>query len=830
MDVARHLKQAVILAAIALAARLLSPCALGQTDNPPAAQPAEPAAAVAKLVVYPADIRLDSRNDLQLVLVVATDNAGVTREVGKQAVFSFNPPGIAERDERGRVVARKSGQTVLTVEFNAAKCDVPITVVNAANERPISFRNDIEPVLMKAGCNTGSCHGNARGQEGFRLSLFGFDPSMDYINLTRQAGARRMDVAAPADSLMLHKVVAGVTHGGGQRFDSSDALYVVLTDWIKSGAGNDPPQVERLSGVRMTPEQIVLTAGGSTHPLLVQAAYSNHTDRDVTGLAVFSSLNDASATVTPDGLVTAKVPGEVFIMSRFGTFAVVTQVIVVPDRPFAWPADVKPFNNVDKAVHAKLRKMRILPAPVCDDNVFIRRAYLDMLGVLPTPAEYERFAADKQPDRRAALIDELLERPEFPELWAMKWAELLQIESTRLSVKGVQLYNAWLRDAIFRDVPLDQIARELLTAEGGNYHNPPANFFLIESNPTTMAENVAQVFTGIRIQCAQCHNHPFERWTMDDYYSFAAFFSQIGRKGSEDPRETIIYNSGSGEVKHIVGGRTMPPKFLGGATPKIPAGVDRRKVFAEWLTSPDNEWFAECIVNRVWAHFFGRGIIDPPDDVRVSNPPSHPALLEQLGKKLVGSGYDLRGLVREICNSRTYQLSTATNDTNAGDVRNFSHAVIRRLPAEQLLDAICQVTEVREKFAGLPLGSRAVQVAGARTGSYFLDVFGRPKRQSACTCERRSEPTLSQALHLINGPTISAKIKAGGGRLDRLFKSEQPPEAIIRELYIASLSRPPSDEELAAARKFISEAPNPRSGLEDIFWAVLNSQEFVFNH
>ncbi len=365
---------------------------------------------------------------------------------------------------------------------------------------------------------------------------------------------------------------------------------------------------------------------------------------------------------------------------------------------------------------------------------------------------------------------------------------------------------------------------------GGNFANPAANFYLVEQDPAPVAENVAQVFLGIRIQCAQCHNHPFERWTQNDYYGFAAFFAQLGRKPSDDPRETILFNSGGGEMKQRATGQLMRPKFLGGETPDIPPGADRRAVLAEWLTDKDNPWFAACAVNRVWAHFFGRGIVDPPDDVRVSNPPSHPELLDQLAERFVVSGYDIRALVRDICNSRTYQLTTRTNESNAADERNFSHACIRRLSAEQLLDAVCRVTGVREKFAGLPLGARAVQVADARTGSYFLDTFGRPLRESACTYERRNEPTLAQALHLINGETLHKKIASPQGRLSKLLEAGTPPEEILSALYVAALTRPPTATELQAALKHVAASEKAADGWQDLFWALLNSQEFVFNH
>ncbi|RJP36336.1 MAG: DUF1553 domain-containing protein [Phycisphaerales bacterium] len=816
---------AAALATPALAQAQASPPPL---NPPPVTQPQPPAQAPS-LHACPPRIQLDAQNDVQCVVVVRTGADGITADVSAQAQFTFTPAGIAARTDGNAIGPLADGAAVLTITLDGQSVDVPVTVAQSAMVRPISFRHDVAPALMKAGCNNGACHGNARGQEGFRLSLFGFDPAMDYVNLTRQMSARRVDVADPSASLMFLKATAQVGHGGGQRLEVDDELYRLLESWVAAAAPDDPPGLASLTGISIRPKSCVLPAGGTTQPFIVQATYSDGTDRDVTSLAVFQSLDDTVAATDPAGLVTSGQPGEAFVMARFGTFAEVSQVIVVPDRPFEWPAGLKADNLIDAAVYEKLRKLRILPSEPADDGAFLRRVYLDIIGALPTPDEYRAFTADASPDKRARVIDALLARPEFPQVWAMKWAEMLRIESTKLGVKGVHLYTNWIRDAIFRDVPLDDMVRSLLTAEGGAYHNAPVNFYLVENDPTHVAENVAQVFLGIRIQCARCHNHPFERWTQDDYYSFAAFFAQIGRKPAEDPREMVLFNSGAGDVRHLRTNAAIAPKFLGGASPDV-AGRDRRAALAEWLTAADNPYFARCFVNRVWAHFFGRGIVDPPDDVRVTNPPSHPELLEQLARRFVAGGYDVRGLVRDICNSRTYQLSTAANETNASDTRNFSRAMVRRLPAETLMDAICSVTGVPEKFRGLPLGARAVEVADADAGNYFLTTFGRPARQTACTCERRSEPTLSQALHLINGETVWSKIKAGGGRLEQGLAAGKAPGEFVDDLYVAALCRMPTDSERQTALKYVESAGDVRKGMQDVYWAVLNAQEFVFNH
>jgi hypothetical protein len=518
-------------------------------------------------------------------------------------------------------------------------------------------------------------------------------------------------------------------------------------------------------------------------------------------------------------------------MARFDEFNVGAHVIVVPeDLAYTWPTDIAEHNLVDTLVHAKLKKLRLVPSAVCDDATFIRRAGLDLIGLLPTPAEVERFVADAASDKRVRLVDALVQRREFTDVWVMKWAELLQIraQQDRVSPKAALHYYQWLQDKLAANVPIDQVVKGLLTATGSTLRQPAANFYQIEPDPLKLTENVAQVFMGMRIQCAQCHNHPFDRWTLNDYYGFAAFFPQIGRKGGEDPRETIIFDRGDGEVKHLVSGRPMKPKFLGGAEPEL-KGQSRRAVLAEWLASPDNPYFARNLVNLVWAHFFGRGIIEPADDVRISNPPSNPELLEALAARFTESKYDWRRLVRELCASRTYQLSTRANDSNALDDRNFSKAALRRIRAEVLLDCISQVTDTKDKFPSLPLGARAVQIADGNTSTYFLTAFGRATRETVCSCEVKTEPNLSQALHLLNGSTINDKLQQGGV-VKGLLREGRTPAEIVDELYLRCLARKPTAEETGKLAGFLADAKRSEQVLNDVFWSLLNSKEFVFNH
>jgi len=777
---------------------------------------------------YPADVHLNTNRDRQSFVVQAAYADGLTRDVTSEVAFSLANPEFV-KIEAGVITPAADGKTELTIEFQGLKQTVPVEVAQATADRPISFKLDVMPVFMKSGCNMGSCHGAARGKDGFRLSLFGFDPDGDHFRLTREISSRRINLALPHESLMIEKNAGKVTHTGGKRFEEGSELYNTLIRWLDAGAPADQGEVPKILSVELYPTGAVLDGDGTTQKLTVRAKYSDGTDRDVTSLAYFMSSNENSATVSQQGSVEAHERGEAFVMARFETHTVGSHFIVLPKGlEFTWP-DTPELNYVDQLVHNKLRKLRIVPSGVCTDEEFLRRAYLDIAGVLPTVDEYTRFMETQDPTKREQLVDELLGRKEFVELWVMKWAELLQIRSSRqVSYKSALLYFNWLKEQIAGNVPMNQMVKELLASKGGTFTSPATNYYQNETATLKVSENVAQVFMGMRIQCAQCHNHPFDRWTMDDYYSFAAFFAQIGRKQAEDPREKIIFNGASGEVRHPVGNRVMAPKFLGGAVPDV-SGKDRRDVLVSWLASPENPYFARNLANIVWAHFFGKGIINEVDDVRVSNPPVNPELLDELAKRFTDYNYDFKKLVRDICTSRSYQLATQTNETNASDDRNFSHGTLRRLRAELLLDCISQITDTKDKFRGLPLGARAVQISDGGTGTYFLTTFGRASRKTVCSCEVKMEPNLSQALHLINGETSNQKIVAGKLVERRLAESKTPPE-ILEELYIRCLSRKPNETERAALDGVIASQENKQQVLEDVFWALLNSREFLFNH
>lgn len=792
-------------------------------------EPVKPAKQ-ALVAVYPPSVSLNSGRDFQSFVAMVTRPDGVTVDVTEQAEWKLANESLA-KIQGNQLLPLADGATELIAAYEGQEVRVPVTVENAQQRPAISFKKDIMPVLTRSSCNTGSCHGAARGKDGFQLSLFGFDPDGDYFRITREIGARRINLARPEESLLLKKAVGAVPHTGGKLFKKDSDYYATMLEWLQNGAPQDPKdnQPPAVASVDFYPPQAVLEGSGAKQRFVAVAKYADGTTRDVSRLAAFTTNNPTSTDVDAFGGVTAGARGEAYIMARFDTHTVGSQVLVLPKGLEYQPPKVE-GNYIDQLVGKKLQQLRMYPSEICTDEEFLRRVTLDITGLVPTPEEYEAFMNDPSPDKRSALVDRLLERKEFSEIWAMKFAQLLMIKSSnQVSYKSAFLYANWLTDKFARNVPIDQMVRELLTAEGGTFSSPATNFYEIERDTLKTSENVAQVFMGIRTQCAQCHNHPFDRWTMDDYYGFASFFCQIGRKTAEDYRERIIYDRSSGEVRNPVGNRVMKPTFLGGGPADV-KGEDRRKVVAEWLTSPENPFFAKSIANRVWAHFFGVGIVDPVDDIRVSNPPSNPELFETMGEKLVEYNFDFKQLVRDICASQAYQRSVKTNESNADDTRNYAHALPRRIPAESMLDVICQVTEDKEKFRGLPRGARAVQIADGQTSTYFLTTFGRAPRDTVCDCEASTDPSLSQALHLLNGNTISGKIQRGKV-IERMMKDDNlSPEAIIDRLYIRCLSRYPTDDEKKSLLVSVNEAASEQQGLEDVFWAVLNSREFVFNH
>lgn len=780
------------------------------------------------LTIYPPQAQLATATDFQNMIAVAQRSDGVTLDVTDQVAWTVENPELV-RFENFRLLPTSDGQTKLLATWQDLKAEAPVSVVEATKQREISFHLDVMPVLTRAGCNTGSCHGAARGKDGFRLSLFGFDPVGDYQRITREIGIRRINLAIPEQSLFYLKAIGAVPHSGGKRMEPDSSYAATLLGWLKADAVLDATAPPACTKVELFPPQAVMEGEGVSQRLVAVAHYADGTTRDVSALAAFSTNNDRTAAVTDLGAITAGVRGEAFVMARFDTHTVGTQVLALPaDLDYTQPEVAG--NYIDKLVAEKLNKLRILPSGQCTDEEFLRRVTIDIIGQLPTEEEYRDFMANTAADKRSQVIDRLLERKEFSEIWAMKWAQLLLVKSNnQVSYKAAFLYSSWLTNQIAQDTPIDQIVREMIASNGGVFEQPATNFYQVERDTIKTAENVAQVFMGIRTQCTQCHNHPFDRWTMNDYYGFASFFAQVGRKTGEDYREVIIFNRGGGEVNHPVTNKPVPPTFLGAGQPEIKGGQDRREVLAAWITSPENPYFATSIANRVWAHFTGTGIVEPVDDIRVSNPASNPELFAELGKKLTEYKFDLKQLVRDICNSETYQRTTQPNETNRWDTRNYSFAKVRRIPAEMLLDCISEATGTQEKFRGLPLGARAVQIADGSSSNYFLTTFGRSPRTTVCEAEASTDPSLSQALHLLNGNATQGKIQQGK-LIDTWLAAGSTVPQIIEKIYLRSLSRQPTQAEMDTLTKLVAETGNDTIGLEDVFWAVLNSREFMFNH
>jgi hypothetical protein len=720
----------------------------------------------------------------------------------------------------------------------------------AAGEQ-LSFSTDVMAVLSKAGCNLGACHANTNGKGGFKLSLRGEDPAADYAALTRQGDQRRVNLFDPQVSLILQKPMGQIVHQGGVRFHRDSEEYRILRDWIAAGAPGPDAAAPHLVRLEVAPSEAVLVDPVDRVQLHVTASFSDGSQRNVTSLACYEPTNRL-AEVDHDGLVRREQPGETTVLVRFLNQQLPVRVAFLPAQPdFVW-SDPPTANYIDELVYAKLRSLRMNPSPLADDTTFLRRAYLDAIGLLPTAEEAHMFLADASPEKRTRVIEELLLRPEFAEHWALKWADLLRTEEKVLDAKGVEVFFDWIRDGIATNKPLDQFVRELVAARGSTYNNPPANFYRANRDALTRGETAARLFLGVRLQCARCHNHPYDRWTQDDYYSWAALFGRIDYEIKENNRkdkldkhefngEQFVLIRDAGEVENPRHKQPAPPKFLGADTPPIEPEADRLPPVAEWLGSADNELFVKSQANFIWYHLLGRGLVEPIDDFRVTNPPSNPALLDALAADLAAGGFNLRRLVRVIMNSRTYQLAAEPNESNAADEGNFSRAIVRRLPAEKLLDAQCQVLDVAIEFNGYPLGTRAGQVKGTirvrprdkrpSPADRFLKTFGKPERLLACECERSNETTLKQALALVGDEGLEAMLSKGDGRLARLAKSELGSREIVIELYWSALSRDPTTEELAAAETLLASADEDRlPTLQDIAWALLNSKEFVFRH
>lgn len=781
----------------------------------------------------PASFRLSGPNALHSLLIHGKTSDGRAVDLTRSAEYHTSNPAVAQVADTGLVRPVSDGAAVVTVAVSGRKLQVPVTIDGAARPRQFNFENDIVPILSKFGCNSSGCHGKAEGQNGFKLSVFGFDPAADFTALAKESRGRRVFPAAPEQSLLLQKVSGQVAHGGGLRIPRRAAEYETLRAWIAAGMPFGKATDPKVESIRVEPRERLLDMRGkgfSQQQLRVIARYSDGRDADVTHHAKFQSNNDALASVDGAGLVSAgDVPGEAAIMAGFmGAVDVFHAVIPRAERIDPYPA-LQENNFIDKLVFQKLRKFHILPSQPADDAEYLRRLYLDVIGTLPTPEEARRFLQDSRSDKRARLLDELLDRSEFADYWALKWSDLLRVDRQALGHKRAYAYYKWIRDSLAANKPYDQFVRELLTAEGPLQEAPAAAFYKLFNKPGDTASTLSQVFLGVRIACAECHHHPFDRWGQTDYYGMQAFFTPLQVRTAPLGEEMMA--SGNPETRHPRTGEPIFAHALGVNMPEASPEGDRRGVLADWLTAADNPWFARNFANRVWAHFLGRGLVEPVDDVRATNPPTNPELLDALAKHVIETRFDFRQLIRTIAASRVYQLSAQPNATNERDEQNYSRAMLKRIDAEVLLDMVCQATGVPEKFDGMPAGYRAIQLWDSKTPHYFLKLFGRPVRVSACECERVQEANVSQVLHIMNSPEIHAKISHDAGTVARLLRRNTDDSPLADELYLAYFSRFPTAKEKEIAVQYLHKnAAKRQQAAEDLAWSLMNSLEFVFNH
>ncbi len=755
------------------------------------------------------------------------------------AGFSSANPAVAEVDSSGLVVARGDGSTVVTVRHASHEARVPITVRRFAAPPPISFANQVVPVFTKLGCNAGGCHGKASGQNGFRLSLLGFEPALDYETLVKEDRGRRLFPAAPARSLLLQKAVASVPHGGGRRTEIGTHEYRTIYRWIDSGMPAGSPADPVVDRIDIYPASRRLTQAASQQ-LLVTATYSDGRTEDVTRWAQYQSNDLDVADVAEGGLVRARShSGLAAIMARYQGKVAVFRATVPLSRQSRPELAFVTDNPVDRFVARQWRELGVEPSGECTDAEFIRRASLDVIGTLPSAEETRAFVADNSPGKRSRLIDRLLERPEYAAFFAIKWSDILRNKRDGKPEYAASTFrfHDWIRESLEGNVPYDQFVRSILTATGTPETSPPVMWYRKKRKTDEYVDDSAQVFLGMRLQCAKCHHHPFEVWGQDDYYGFAAFFARVKRKNRVDAhkdglKEEVIVSARSGSVSHPKTGKAMAAKGLGDRSVASSTAEDPRERLVDWMTSDRNPYFARALVNRYWAHFFGRGIVEPLDDIRLTNPPSNPELLDAVADSFVKSGYDLKALVRLLATSRTYGLSSVPNESNVADRQSFARHYPRRLGAEALLDAISQVTASPTSFAGMPAGARAIDLPDEGVASAFLDAFGRPKRDTACECERVSDASLGQSLMLLNSPDIQTKLASGGGRAERLAKDARPDAEKVAELFWDAFARPPDSGEATAALDLLAgqhDTAAKRLAYEDILWALVNSKEFQFN-
>ncbi len=807
-------------------------------------------AAAADLHALPDRVLLSGPRATQQLLVVATRDGTVVADRTAAARFSSSNPGVAAVDANGVVHAVNDGEAAILATIGEQRAEAKIRVAGAKSASAPSFRNQILPLMTRAGCNSGACHGALAGKGGLKLSLRGYDPEADHFVLTRQVRGRRVDPAEPARSLMLLKPTLAVPHGGGQRVEPGGADYQILADWLASGCpgpGDGDPRIQRIEAL---PAAAVLRPK-DTLRVVVRAWYGDGRAEDVTRWARFNSSEDLVAAVDGAGTVKVAGHGEAAVTVWFSNQVAAVR-ITSPREEAVDPklfAESRRNNFIDELVLKKLRTLGIPPSPPCTDAEFIRRSYLDAAGVLPTPEEVNRFLADAAPDKRARLVDSLLERPEFIDYWAYKWSDLLLVTTRRLPQSAVWSFYQFVRQSVADNKPWDRFARDVLTASGDTLHNGAANYFALHQDVTDLTESTAVTFMGMSVTCCRCHNHPLEKWTQDQYWATANLFSRVGLKKGERDGEVVVRTLPSGDVPHPRRSVPMPPAPLDGKPLALDSATDRRQYFVDWLTAADNPYFARAYANRVWRNFMGRGLVEAEDDLRQTNPPTNAELLDALAKELIDHGYDGKHLIRVVMNSAAYQRSSKATAGNGSDDRFYSHYLIRRLPAEVILDAYSQVTGVPTPFTeissnasdsvspygGFPTGTRALQLPDSRVVSRFLDAFGRPERLQTCSCERQQDASVGQALHVNNGTTLNDKLRDERCRISAWLKQSVGDRDAVQRLYLLALGREPGETEREKFTSLLTEAAHDgqttrRQALEDLFWSVLTSKEFLFNH
>lgn len=791
--------------------------------------------------VTPSEIKLQGNfAQTQLLVSAMPDARGpeFAEDLTVRSQFASSNEGIVTVTPAGRLIPRGDGTTEITVTVDGVPVRISVTVAGIVAEPKVDFTEQIQPVIYKLGCSMGACHAAQYGQGGFKLSVFGFDPAADREAIARDSRGRRFNPIEVDKSLFLRKPLMDIPHGGGRRLLAGSRDHEMLVAWLKSGAPGPVPTARAVSKIEVTPKQRN-GEPGLKQQLRVEAHYADGEIRDVTAWAKYDSLDEGLVTVTPDGLTTVSGRGQAPVMVRFEGQADLC-TFVIPYGPAAELAGWTNNNFIDELAAAKFRELGIEPSPLCDDATFLRRIFLDATGTLPDLEEINEFLASNDPAKRQAWIDRLLGFTDHPKkllyndryaaYWTLKWSDLLKNRSAQLQETGMWAFHNWIKESFRKNEPFDKFVSQLVQGKGSSFSSGPANYFIVNSDANSMAESTSQLFLGVRLTCAQCHHHPFEKYGQDDYYGFAAFFARIRIKGSQEfglfGGERVVTAASAGEASNPRSGKRMDPKPLDAEPVNHP--LDRRIALAQWIASPDNKQFTRSVANRYWSYLMGRGLVEPVDDMRATNPPTNIPLMNALADHLAASGFNMKQFLRTVMSSRLYQLDSLPTSQNAGDERFYSHFPVKRLGAEALLDAIDFAAGTQTKFRQLPLGARAIEIPDAEYPDYFLNTFAKPRRASVCECERSPDPNLAQALHTLNGDILANKIADGNGRIARLLKEQKPHAEIVKELYLVTVSRPPSPPELSHADQLLAQSASPKECYEDLLWALINTKAFLF--